>query len=87
MTFLTIKNLTFYYYEAGLENCCEKPSFIFVHPKTFKSPHVIIGFFQAMYKIQNTLKFGNISVCISITCISLHCKGQTEDINTSHRHK
>jgi len=80
MTFLTFKNLTFYYYESGLENCCEKPSFIFVHPKTFKSPHVLIGF-SSNY-VQNTLKFGNISVRISITCISLHSKGQTEDINT-----
>jgi len=34
MTFLAIKNVTFYYYVAGLENCCEKP--VFCTPKNFQ---------------------------------------------------
>jgi len=51
MRFLTIKNLTFYCYEAGLENCCEKPSFIFVHP------HVIIVFQAFLFCLRYMICF------------------------------
>ena len=61
MTFLTIKNLTFYYYEAGLENSCEKPSFIFIHPKTFKSPRY---FTIKLYLVTIIILFLNLKTCM-----------------------
>jgi len=41
MTFLTIKNLTFYYYEAGLENCREN-LVLFLYTQKLSKVHTLL---------------------------------------------